>query len=138
MELNVHFQSKGGSYPGKELRAVNVKERTLGLDDVDTIRKRTKEQTPLENIDCNVPRSLCNVSIPVNEKTARDIPPFKKAIDVYVQTEDGGLNKYAKEVVCLARDGVTEEVLQAKMIIDIDKDQILADWIAAGSPLYWA
>ena len=137
MELNFHFTSDKSSYPGEESRAINVNGRTLGLDDVDTIRKYTKEQTPLDNINSTMPRLLCNVSIPVDEKTAREIPPFKKVMDVYVRVEDGGLNKYTKEVVCLARDGVTEEILQAKMLFDTEKDRILADWMAAGCPLYW-
>lgn len=137
MELNVHFTSDKSGYPGEESRAINVKERALGLDDVDTIRKHTKEETPLDNIKSQMRRLSCNVSIPVDEKTAREVLPFKKTTDVLVKTEDGGLNKYAKEVVCLNRDGVTEEILEATILVTIDKDQILADWMAAGSPLYW-
>ena len=124
----------------------HIRNRSLGLLDVDRIREEAKCNLPLDRIseytDAEYfseisPSSTDALVIYISEEDARKTGLFLTSCKEEIVVPEDGLNKYKKETVIFKRKEDTGEIIKGLIELSIDREKIVSDWLADGAPLRW-
>lgn len=134
MEFSVEFCGSCGY-------AISNSSRTIGISQVDTIRRGINlPELSIDLIQSEVPSFFDSYEINVKESVARESGRFAEKTRVLVVVKRGALNKYLSLEYAISRDENTGEIKSISSFYHISPkgcDELVADWVAAGYPLEW-
>jgi len=132
MKFKLVFESSGGGI------VANHEAFEFGLRGVDRIRRELGVELPLDRIDnyvCYIGRS--RVVVEIDEETARNSGLFQESAKITVDVPRYSLSRYVESVVESNKDSTTGEIKGARLVLTINKERLLEDWINAGYPEKW-
>jgi hypothetical protein len=131
MKLFVEFTGRYNT------NSVNHSTREIGLDLVDSTRKETGVNLPIDLFKPTVEPFYKDVEIGITEEFARRTGLFGDRNKVGVRMVGGALNNFCHLVPELSRHPNTDEITYVSFQYVIDEVGILKAWSKAGFPMDW-
>ena len=131
LEFNIKIKNKQGD------RIIDLKQRELGLWDVDRIRRELEvPMLRIHRIHHTVPPLYDRwIYVQLDEFTARESGHFMEKATVEMYVPENFLNRFCETVVLAERNEENGEVKEASLVYEFNKEKFLEWWKSEGYPL---